>query len=288
MLVAEVRAHGVELRVHERLEELARRLGGVGHARILDITDRDEIIGFCDELLEIGSFEDYGPNGLQVPGRREVARVATGVTANLEFLATAAERADLAIVHHGLFFGDGPRALTEQMAARLRVVLGAELSLAAYHLPLDAHPEVGNNALLRGRLGLEADERELGFAKGSAIGTIGRSPGGIAVAELVERVRTVTGREPLVFDAGPDTIRSVGIVTGGGARNLEEAAALGLDAFITGEPAEHVMGDAREAEVHFIAAGHYATETFGVRRLGEIVAERFGVEHEFIDVPNPV
>ena len=249
---------------------------------------RDEIIDFFDGLLEIERFDDYGPNGLQVPGRREVKRIASGVTANLEFLTAAAERADLAIVHHGLFVGDGPRALTEQMAARLRAVLGPELSLAGYHLPLDAHPEVGNNALLRGLLGLEPEEGEFGFAKGSPIGTIGRSADGVPAAELIDRVRKVTGREPLVFDAGPDLVRSAGIVTGGGAGNLAEAAALGLDAFITGEPAEHVMGDAREAQVHFIAAGHYATETFGVRRLGDLAAERFGVEHEFIDIPNPV
>ena len=250
---------------------------------------RDEIIAFCDELLEVERFEDYGPNGLQVPGRPEVSRLATGVTANREFLAAAVESgAELAIVHHGLFFGDGPRALSEQMAERLRIVLGAELSLAAYHLPLDAHRRIGNNALLCELLGFELTERDFGEVKGTPIGVIGRSAEGIAVGELVERIRVLLKRDPLVFDAGPETVRSVGIVTGGGARTVAEAAALGLDAFLTGEPAEHVMGDAREAGLHFIAAGHYATETFGVRRLGELVADRFGLEHDFIDVPNPV
>lgn len=248
---------------------------------------RDEIIGFCDGLLDAPSYADYGHNGLQVPGLREVSRIATGVTPNLEFLAAAAERADLALVHHGLFFGDGVRALSEQLAGRLRVVLAAELSVAAYHLPLDAHPEIGNNALLCDQLGLDRDKREFGYAKGAPIGVIGSSPG-LPAAELFDRIKVITGREPLVFDAGPDTVRSVGIVTGGAAGNLAEAAALGLDAFVTGEPAEHVMGEAREAGVHFVAAGHYATETFGIRRLGELVADRFGVEHEFIDVPNPV
>ena len=250
---------------------------------------RDDIIAFCDELLEIARFDDYGPNGLQVPGSREVGAVATGVTANLEFLRAVADSgAKLALVHHGLFFGDGPQALTEQAAERLRVVLGAHLSVAAYHLPLDAHREIGNNAQLAERLGFELDEREFGYAKGTPIGVVGRSEEGVRAAELFACVERELDREPLVFDAGPETLRTIGIVTGGGARNLTEAAALGLDAFLTGEPSEHVMGEAREAAVHFIAAGHYATETSGIRRLGELVAERFGVEHRFVDVPNPI
>ena len=253
------------------------------------MASRDEILGFCDELLEIDSFDDYGPNGLQVPGRREVSTVATGVTANRDFLARAIEAgADLAIAHHGLFFGDGPRALSEQLADRLRVALSAELSIAAYHLPLDAHRGIGNNALLCGALELEPDPRPFAEVKGRAIGVIGRSDDGIALTELVSRIASVLGREPLVFDEGPGRIRTVGIVTGGAASNIADAAAHGLDAFITGEPAEHVMGDARENGVHFIAAGHYATETFGVRRLGELIAERFDVDHAFIDIPNPI
>jgi dinuclear metal center YbgI/SA1388 family protein len=253
------------------------------------MADRDEIIAFCDELLEVAEFDDYGPNGLQVPGRREVSGIATGVTANREFLAEAVQTgADLAIAHHGLFFGDQPQALSEPMAQRLRIALEAELSVAAYHLPLDAHREIGNNALLCRQLGLEPDERAFAEVKGRPIGVIGRSSDGIDPAELFERIASLLERDPLVFDAGPGLIHSVGIVTGGGSRTISEAAALGLDAFLTGEPAEHVMGDAREAGIHFIAAGHYATETFGVRRLGELVAERFGLEHRFIDVPNPI
>jgi dinuclear metal center YbgI/SA1388 family protein len=253
------------------------------------MADRDEIVAFCDELLEVAEFDDYGPNGLQVPGRREVSGVVTGVTANREFLAQAAQSgADLALAHHGLFFGDHPQALSEPMAQRLRIALEAEMSVAAYHLPLDAHREIGNNALLCRELGLEPEERPFGEVKGRSIGVIGRSADGLEAAELAGRVASLLDRDPLVFDAGPPRVHTVGIVTGGGARSIAEAAALGLDAFLTGEPAEHVMGDAREAAIHFIAAGHYATETFGVRRLGELVAERFGVEHRFIDVPNPI
>ena len=253
------------------------------------MADRDEIIAFCDELLDAGSFDDYCPNGLQIPGARDVISIATGVSSNLELLqAGVAARAQLLLVHHGLLWGERRGPLTEQAAARLRVLLEPEVSLAAYHLPLDAHPEIGNNALLRSELGLTEDPRPFGEAKGRAIGAIGRAEQPLPIAELEDRLRRATGREPLVFDSGPERIETVGIVSGGGAFAVPEAAALGLDALVTGEPTEPVMGDAREHGINFLAGGHYATETFGVRRLGELVAERFGLEHLFIDVPNPV
>ena len=250
---------------------------------------RDEILAFCDDLLDVGSFDDYGPNGLQVPGKGEVNRVATGVTANRELLeAAVGSGAELVLTHHGLLWGAEVSPLSVPMAARLRALLCADASLAAYHLPLDAHPEIGNNALLRDALGLEPDERPFGRAKGSAVGAIGRSPEPIDAAELARRLQEAVGQEPLAFDYGPERISTVGIVTGGGAFAIHEAGPLGLDALVTGEPSEPVMGEAREYGVHFLAGGHYATETFGIRRLGELAAERFEVEHEFIDVPNPV
>jgi dinuclear metal center YbgI/SA1388 family protein len=248
-----------------------------------------EILGFCDELLDIGSFEDYGPNGLQVPGASEVTKIATGVSANLELLEAAVDSgAQLVLTHHGLLWGDELAALSVPMARRLRALLCADVSLAAYHLPLDAHPEIGNNALLRDALGLEPDDRPFGEAKGSAVGVIGRAAEPIDVGELRRRLTEAVGQDPLVFDAGPERISSVGIVTGGGGFALHEAGPLGLDALVTGEPSEPVMGEAREYGVHFLAGGHYATETFGIRRLGQLIAERFSVEHEFIDVPNPI
>ena len=251
--------------------------------------DRDEILGWCDDLLDTDSFDDYGPNGLQVPGKSEVSRIATGVTANLETLERGvAGGAELVITHHGLLWGDQVSPLSVPMASRLKALLCAECSLAAYHLPLDAHPEIGNNALLRDALGLEPDERPFGEAKGSAVGLIGRADEPIALTELSRRLGEAVGREPLVFDAGPERISTVGIVTGAGGFALHEAGPMGLDALITGEPSEPVMGEAREYGVHFLAGGHYATEVFGIRRLGELVAERFELDHEFIDVPNPV
>jgi putative NIF3 family GTP cyclohydrolase 1 type 2 len=174
------------------------------------------------------------------------------------------------------------------MAARLRAALGADLSIAAYHLPLDAQPEIGNNALLCERLGFDLAGIELGVHLGRAIGAVGRCKEPVAAADLVRRIAEATGREPLVFDYGPPEVRSIGIVTGGGAGDLGAAIAAGLDAFLTGEPSEPAMAEAKEGGIHFIAAGHYATETFGIARLGDLVAKRFDVEHEFIDIPNPV
>jgi dinuclear metal center YbgI/SA1388 family protein len=250
---------------------------------------RDDILEFCDELLDAAAFDDYGPNGLQVPGDPSVGKVVTGVSAHRELIERAVDAgAQLLITHHGLFWDFLPRALSEPMAERLRLALGARLSVAGYHLPLDAHPEIGNNALLREALGFEPSPEPFGTARGRAIGVVGRSAPGVAAGELTDRVRTLTDREPLVFAAGPDPVHSIGIASGAGASTVHEAVALGLDALLTGEPAEHVMADAREGGLHFIAAGHYATETLGVRRLGELVAERFDVEHEFIAVPNPV
>jgi dinuclear metal center YbgI/SA1388 family protein len=247
------------------------------------------IIGTLDELLQPEAFDDLGPNGLQVPGRDEVRRVVTGVSATRALIERAVElQADLVLVHHGLFWDFQPTGLTPVLAGRLRPLFRHDVNLAAYHLPLDAHPEVGNNALLAAALGCERSEP---FAehRGRAIGWAARFPGdGIAVEELVRRVAQATAREPLLLGAGPERVRGIGIVSGSAADDLHGAADLGLDAFLTGEPREHVMGEATERGIHFLAAGHYATETFGVRRLGELLAERFGVEHVWVDLPNPV
>jgi dinuclear metal center YbgI/SA1388 family protein len=253
------------------------------------LTRLTSIISALDELLTPGQFQDMGPNGLQVPGRDEVSTVLTGVTASRELCERAVgEDAELVLVHHGLFWDFHPTGLTPVLAERLRPLFKHDIALAGYHLPLDAHPEVGNNAILAERLGCERHEA---FAdhKGTPIGRCGTLPGdGVAAAELFERVREVTARVPTVFDGGPERVRRIGIVSGGGAGHLEEAIELGLDAFVTGEPREHVMSLAREAGIHFIAAGHYATETFGVRALGDWLAERFGVRHVWVDIPNPV
>jgi dinuclear metal center YbgI/SA1388 family protein len=253
------------------------------------VADRDEIVSFLDELLDSPGFPDYGPNGLQVPGAERVELVVTGVSAQLElFEQAAAAGAQLVLSHHGIVWGSRPQAIDLQAKRRLQALFAADTSLVAYHLPLDAHPEVGNNALICAALGLEPAER-IGDHEGRPIGFVGRSADGVALTELRERcVRAFDGRMPLIQGAGPDVVHSVGVISGAAAGYLGEAVALGLDGFLTGEASEHSMADARENGLHFIAAGHYATETFGIRRLGELVAERFGVEHRFVDIPNPV
>jgi len=248
-----------------------------------------DIIAFLDELLEIERFADLGPNGLQVPGANEVTTVVTGVSAQRELFERALEeQAQLVLAHHGILWDFEPRRIGPAQATRLRLLLANDVALAGYHLPLDAHPLHGNNAILAERLGAASHIRAFAF-KGEPIGVIATFDGdGVPAAELFARIADATDREPLVFDAGPERIQTLGIVSGAAGSSLQEAIGLNLDAFLTGEPKEHVMAQARESGIHFVAAGHYATETFGIRRLGELVAERFGVRHAFVDIPNPV
>jgi dinuclear metal center YbgI/SA1388 family protein len=248
------------------------------------------IISALDELLRVDAFDDLGPNGLQVPGERDVTRVVTGVTASRALISRAVELdAQLVLAHHGLFWDFHPTGLTPVLAERLRLLFRHDIALAGYHLPLDAHPVVGNNAILAERLGCERHEGFGAFKGGAVIGRMGTFAGeGISADELFARVARVTEREPTVFAGGPVVVRRVGIVSGSAADLVPAAVAAGLDAFITGEPREHVMSEALEAGIHFIAAGHYATETFGIRAVGDWVAERFEVEHHWVDLPNPV
>jgi dinuclear metal center YbgI/SA1388 family protein len=253
------------------------------------VTRITSIITALDELLSPAEFEDLGPNGLQVPGPEDVSRIVTGVSAQRELFERAVEaQAQLVLVHHGLFWDFLPTGLTPVLAERLRPLFKHDVALASYHLPLDAHAELGNNAILADRLGCDRHEPFRRF-RGRFIGRAGTFPGdGIPAPELFARVSDVTGREPTVFDGGPERVRRIGIVSGSAAEALPEAIALGHDAFLTGEPREHVMAEAREGGIHFIAAGHYATETFGIRALGAWLEKRFGVEHVWVDIPNPV
>jgi dinuclear metal center YbgI/SA1388 family protein len=223
-----------------------------------------------------------------VPGAEEVTSVVTGVSAQRELFERAADvGAQLVLSHHGLFWDFHPRSIGPAMKERLRVLFDADISVAAYHLPLDAHPDVGNNALICAALGLERAEPFTAH-KGRAIGFVGRSAEGVPFEELRRRCLDAFGQEPFTFDCGPEPVHSVGIVSGGAQGRFGEAIELGLDAFLTGEVAEHVMAEARESGVHYIGAGHYATERLGIRRLGELVAERFRIEHRFVEIPNPI
>jgi dinuclear metal center YbgI/SA1388 family protein len=242
---------------------------------------RDDIIAFAAELLDLEAFPDYGPQGLQVAGTEEVTRVVCAVSSSLElFERAAAAGAQLVVVHHGLLWENEPRTVDMRIRRRLQALFDADVNLAAYHLALDAHPEVGNNALLARELGVEVDGP---FAE---IGVGGRAAG--SLDDFLARVRERIAPDPLVFAEGPHEINRVAIVSGGGQRYLPDAAAAGYDLYLTGEPAEPSLHLARELGITFVAAGHYATERLGVQALTARLAERFGLEWEFVELPNPV
>ena len=247
------------------------------------MASRDEILAYADELLDVASYPDHGPIGLQVEGAEEVRKVVCAVSASRElFDRAAAAGAQLVLVHHGLFWDRDTRVVGRLMRERLRALFDADLTLAAYHLALDAHPEIGNNAHLARELAVERSERFGGVGWGGALAEA------VAMPELAERIQEVVGRMPLVFSYGPEEIRRVAICSGGAARMVDDAIAGGYDCFVTGEAAEPTKHTAKEAGIHFVAAGHYATETSGVQALSARLAERFGLEWEFVDLPNPV
>jgi dinuclear metal center YbgI/SA1388 family protein len=245
---------------------------------------RDEIVAWADEYLDLGSYPDYGPMGLQVAGAEEVRKIVCGVSASRELFERAGEaEAQMVLVHHGLFWERDTRVIGPVMRERLRALFDTDLSLVAYHLALDAHPEVGNNALLCEELGVERERR---FADGWGFGGRLREP--VPVSTLAERVQERLGRMPLVFSYGPELVERVAVCSGGAARYLAQAAAEGYDCFVTGEADEPTKHAAKEARVHFVAGGHYATETLGVRALSARLAERFELAWDFVDLPNPV
>jgi len=244
---------------------------------------RDEIVAFADELLDVDRWQEFGPVGLQVVGADEVTRIACGVSSSLELFERAARAgAELVIVHHGLFWRTEPLVVDRRVRGRLAALFAADISLVAYHLALDAHPDVGNNAQLARRLGVEPDRVFAG------VGVGGRLSSPLSIDELAALVSQAVEREPLVFAEGHSRIERVAVSTGAAGHDLITAAHEGYDCFITGEPEEPSLHAARELGIHLIAAGHYATERLGVQALGSRIGERFGVPWEFLEVENPV
>ncbi len=250
--------------------------------------EQDRLVAYLDGYLAAAGLPDLCPNGLQVEGRPEIRKLVTGVSACRELFVRAGEAgADAVLVHHGLFWEGSPRVLTGVQYGRVAELLARGLALIAYHLPLDAHPEVGNNAVAARRLGLE-ELAPFGVFDGRAIGYKGRFPRPRPVAEIVASCAALFGQPPQLLGTGPPEVTTMGIVSGAAERALHQAIQEGLDLFLTGEASEWVTNVAREAGIHFVAAGHYATERLGVQALGDHLAERFGLEVEFVDVPNPV
>ena len=248
------------------------------------MAERHHIETSLNELLRPEGFKDYGPNGLQVEGRAEVRVIASGVTASLAFIdAAIASGADALLVHHGLFWRGQDGRLTGWLRQRVARLLQAEVNLFAYHLPLDAHAELGNNAQLGRRLGLQASarfgEQELGF-----IGPIDDAPG---AQDLALRVQAALGRAPLLLPGDGRPLLRVAWCTGGAQGSFEAAIAAGADAYLTGELSEPQAHLSRETGVAYLACGHHATERYGAPAVASWVAERFGLEHRFIDIDNP-
>ena len=246
--------------------------------------DRDTLLEALDRELDPGRFEDYCPNGLQVEGRREIRRIVSGVTASHALILAAIEQeADLILVHHGYFWRGEPQPVVGMKRQRLQTLLQHDINLVAYHLPLDAHPELGNNAQLGLRLGLLTD----GPLRPDGVGLVGRLPEARSAEGFAEEIGVALGRPPTWVLGGTHPVRRVAWCTGGAQSMLATAAAHGVDAFISGEISEQTTHEARELGVHYFAAGHHATERYGPRALGAWCAERFGIGHVFIDIPNP-
>ena len=241
----------------------------------------------ANRYLNVAAFNDYCPNGLQVEGRAQVQRIVSGVTASQALLdAAVAASADVVLVHHGYFWKGEDPCITGMRQRRLKTLLGHDLSLLAYHLPLDVHPQVGNNVQLALRLGIEV-EGELEPGNSRTVGLVGALPQALGFADFAQRVESLLGRPPLLVE-GPALVRRIGWCTGGGQGFIEQAVAAGVDVFLSGEASEQTYHIARESGIGFIAAGHHATERYGVQALGEYLARRFALEHRFIDCPNPI
>jgi dinuclear metal center YbgI/SA1388 family protein len=247
------------------------------------VARRDAILQYAAELLDLDAYPDYGPMGMQVEGADEVTKIACGVSASLALFQRAVQQnAQLLVVHHGLIWDGDSRRIDAAMRRRLQALFDADLTLAAYHLALDAHAELGNNALLAKALGIEPKERFAGIGFGGPL----RPP--TEAQRFARRVSEKLGREPLVFPHGPDTVTRAAVVTGRGGKYFKDAAAAGYDLFLTGEAEEPALHLARELGVHYVAAGHYATERLGVQALAKKLAEHFKIEADNIELGNPV
>jgi len=248
------------------------------------VAQRSDVDEYLSALLQSPSFKDYGPNGLQIEGRSQVRRLVSGVTASLALIDAAIEaEADAVLVHHGLFWRGHEGCITGWLKQRVQRLLAHDINLFAYHLPLDAHPQFGNNAQLGLRMGVSADAR---FGEQS-LGFIGTPEVPVTTRDLVERLARMSGRTPSIIEGDARPLRRVAWCTGGAQSYFEAAIAAGADVFVTGEMSEPQVHLARETGVAFIACGHHASERYGVQALGEHLAGQFGIEHRYIEIDNP-
>lgn len=243
---------------------------------------------YLDERLEPEMFRDYCPNGLQVEGKGSVSKLITGVTASQALIdQVIRDKADAILVHHGFFWKGEDSCITGVKKRRIQALLENNISLIAYHLPLDAHPEIGNNACL-GKLlginitgGLEPDNPR-------SIGNVGELDQAISVQAFSDRIRSALNRPPLLITGGEHLVKTIAWCSGGAQGYIEKAIAQGVDAYLSGEISEPTVHHARENGIHYFSAGHHATERYGVQALGEELALHFGIEHQYVEIDNPV
>jgi len=246
-----------------------------------------DLVAAADDLLAPQNFKDYCPNGLQVAGCSDVRRIVSGVTASQALIEAAIDaQADAIIVHHGYFWRGEDPCVVGMKRRRLALLLQHDISLIAYHLPLDAHPELGNNIQLARRLGITV-EGGLEPNNPRSVGNVGVLSAPQSAQDFAGHVAKVLGRRPLLELGHDRPIRRIGWCTGGAQSYIEKAVALGMDAYLSGEVSEPTILAARELGIHYIGAGHHATERYGVQALARELASRFDLHHEFIDIDNP-
>tara|TARA_R110002049_G_scaffold182041_2_gene349609 strand:+ start:35594 stop:36352 length:759 start_codon:yes stop_codon:yes gene_type:complete len=246
-----------------------------------------EITDFADNYLRIASFKDYCPNGLQVEGRQNVVKIASAVTASMAIIEQILEwGADCLIVHHGYFWKNERVQVVGMKKRRLQALLGADVSLLAYHLPLDAHPVVGNNAQIAERLGI-SNLQPLQKSSKTPVGNVGTLEDSIDIQQFVDNCSNALVTDPIHINSGPRQVQRIAWCTGGAQHMITDAVDCQADVYLTGEISEQTVHIARECNIHFIAAGHHATERYGVQAMAALLGEKFNLEHQYFDEINP-
>lgn len=248
---------------------------------------RDKLLQEINEYLLSDQFSDLGPNGLQVEGREDIQKVVTGVSASVELFEEAIkQQADAIIVHHGIIWNFERPLYRGGYRKRVKLLLDNDINLFAWHLPLDAHEEVGNNVQIARLLNLTGVEK-FGDYKGSYIGYRGQLPA-ISARDIFDTIMNKINKSALIYPYGPDRVHTVGIISGGAQKEVTQAVNQHLDMYITGEVSEHILHYVKEEGIHFVAAGHHATERFGIQALGGYLKQRYGLDVQYVEVPNPV
>jgi len=247
------------------------------------------LVAYLDRLLQASQFNDYAPNGLQVSGADEVKKVVTGVTASLALIEAAIEvGADTILVHHGYFWKNEQPTLTSYKQRRIQKLLNNNINLIAYHLPLDAHPELGNNAQLAKLWQLEVKQEQESQQQADTLLWLGQLQEPLLVEIFIQCVAQTLNRQPLHLPGGPEVVQNIAWCSGGAQHFIEQAADWGADMYISGEVSEQTTHLAKELGIHYLAAGHHATERYGVKALGVHLRQKFDLEVQFIDIDNPV